>query len=193
MIRLCRIKGEPAEVPIKEEKKMPEKLRNTLQNIMKNKSILAFASIIIGVVMMFAGGSIAESLIKVVGYVLVGTAAAYLVSYFMAKDKDSINLGYSVLAAAAGILLIVLAGPILNLFPRILGIVLVINGVTNLSQANVPGAAPKYSKAVSIIILIVGVLVFFRPGVMINAVTFVAGAALILNGLAELDIIRRFW
>ena len=124
---------------------------------------------------------------------LVGTAAAYLVSYFMAKDKDSINLGYSVLAAAAGILLIVLAGPILNLFPRILGIVLVINGVTNLSQANVPGATPKYSKAVSIIILIVGVLVFFRPGVMINAVTFVAGAALILNGLAELDIIRRFW
>ena len=28
---------------------------------------------------------------------------------------------------------------------------------------------------------------------MINVITFVAGAALILNGLAELDIIRRFW
>ena len=161
-----------------------------IQKIMKNKGILAFAGIVIGVILIFGGGKFAESLIKVVGYVLMGAAAAYLVSYFMAKDRDDGMLGYCVVAAAAGILIVLLSGTILNIFPRVLGVVLVVNGVTNLTQAN---GTPKYSKAVSILIIIAGILVFFNPGTMINVITFVAGAALILNGLAELDIIRRFW
>jgi hypothetical protein len=33
----------------------------------------------------------------------------------------------------------------------------------------------------------------FHPGTVLSTVIFLAGAALVLNGLTELDLIRRLW
>ena len=68
-----------------------------------------------------------------------------------------------------------------------------INGIGNLIQASSGDTAPSYSRIVAIVIIIIGALLIFRPFRIWDALVFIMGAALVLNGLADLDIIRRFW
>ena len=54
----------------------------------------------------------------------------------------------------------------------------------------------RYLKQFSLLIFlfsIIGALLIFRPFRIWDALVFIMGAALVLNGLADLDIIRRFW
>ena len=41
--------------------------------------------------------------------------------------------------------------------------------------------------------IVLGGLAVLHPGAIANVLTVFAGAALVLNGLADLDLIRRFW
>ena len=52
---------------------------------------------------------------------------------------------------------------------------------------------PLVSKAGPIVTLVLGVLIFTHPGSVMNMVVTLSGVALILNGLSELDMIRRVW
>ena len=164
-----------------------------IQKLTRNKTILAIASIVIGVFMMIRRGSMVADLLKIVGYLLLAAGAAYLIFYFIGKNREGIRLGYAAVAAVAGLVLILRPYSVLNIFPILAGAVLVINGISNLIQASQGEGAPGYSRIVAIVIIIIGVLLIFRPFRIWDALVFIMGAALVLNGLADLDIIRRFW
>jgi len=164
-----------------------------IQKLTRNKTILAIASIVIGVFMMIRRGSMVADLLKIVGYLLLAAGAAYLIFYFIGKNREGIRLGYAAVAAVAGLVLILRPYSVLNIFPILAGAVLVINGISNLIQASQGEGAPGYSRIVAIVIIIIGALLIFRPFRIWDALVFIMGAALVLNGLADLDIIRRFW
>lgn len=164
-----------------------------IQKLTRNKTILAIASIVIGVFMMIRRGSMVADLLKIVGYLLLAAGAAYLIFYFIGKNREGIRLGYAAVAAVAGLVLILRPYSVLNIFPILAGAVLVINGISNLIQASQGEGAPSYSRIVAIVIIIIGALLIFRPFRIWDALVFIMGAALVLNGLADLDIIRRFW
>lgn len=164
-----------------------------IQKLTRNKTILAIASIVIGVFMMIRRGSMVADLLKIVGYLLLAAGAAYLIFYFIGKNREGVRLGYAAVAAIAGLVLILRPYSVLNIFPILAGAVLVINGISNLIQASQGEGAPSYSRIVAIVIIIIGALLIFRPFRIWDALVFIMGAALVLNGLADLDIIRRFW
>ena len=164
-----------------------------IQKLTRNKTILAIASIVIGVFMMIRRGSMVADLLKIVGYLLLAAGAAYLIFYFIGKNREGVRLGYAAAAAIAGLVLILRPYSVLNIFPILAGAVLVINGISNLIQASQGEGAPSYSRIVAIVIIIIGALLIFRPFRIWDALVFIMGAALVLNGLADLDIIRRFW
>lgn len=164
-----------------------------IQKLTRNKTILAIASIVIGVFMMIRRGSMVADLLKIVGYLLLAAGAAYLIFYFIGKNREGVRLGYAAVAAIAGLVLILRPYSVLNIFPILAGAVLVINGISNLIQASQGEGAPSYSRVVAIVIIIIGALLIFRPFRIWDALVFIMGAALVLNGLADLDIIRRFW
>ena len=164
-----------------------------IQKLTRNKTILAIASIVIGVFMMIRRGSMVADLLKIVGYLLLAAGAAYLIFYFIGKNREGVRLGYAAVAAIAGLVLILRPYSVLNIFPILAGAVLVINGISNLIQASQGEGAPSYSRIVAIVIIIIGALLIFRPFRIWDALVFIMGAALVLNGLADLDIVRRFW
>ena len=92
------------------------------------------------------------------------------------------------MAAVAGLVLILRPYSVLNIFPILAGAVLVINGISNLIQASQGEGAPGYSRIVAIVIIIIGALLIFRPFRIWDALVFIMGAALVLNGLADRDI-----
>ena len=164
-----------------------------LDKIIRNKTIYAVASIVIGIVMLIKGGRMATDLIRIVGWLLIGTGVAYAASYFFGEDRDEVQLGYAILAGIGGLLLVLLAGTIVNLFPILAGIVLIVNGVINLGNARGDDEGSKNTKITAIAVIVLGVLVIIFGKTLINAAVVIMGILLILNGLAELNVIHRFW
>ena len=70
-----------------------------LEKYVKNKMIMSIAGIVIGLILMIWRGSFVESMIRVIGYVLLAAAAVYLIMYFKNKQSDSVMLGYAGVAA----------------------------------------------------------------------------------------------
>ena len=124
---------------------------------------------------------------------LLAAGAAYVIYYFIGNNREGVRLGYAAAAAVAGLVLVLRPASVLNIFPILAGAALVINGISNLVQASSGDTAPSYSRIVAIVIIIIGALLIFRPFRIWDALVFIMGAALVLNGLADLDIVRRFW
>ena len=164
-----------------------------LEKLIRNKTIYAIASIIIGIVLIIKRGQMADDVVRIIGWLLLGTGAVYVASYFVIGDRDQVQIGYGILAAVGGLLMVILSRQIVNLIPIVFGALLIINGITNLNGVNQETGVPAYSKGTAIAVIVLGVLVivFGRP--LINATVLVMGICLVLNGLAELDVIRRFW
>ena len=164
-----------------------------LQKLIKNKTIYAIASIVIGVVMIIKGGRMADDIVRIIGWLLIGTGAAYAVSYFTASERDEVQLGYAILAAVGGILVVVLARTIVGLIPILAGILLILNGVINMTKINGEADATTYSKGTAIAVIVLGVLVIIFGKTLINIAVLIMGICLVLNGLAELNMVHRFW
>ena len=159
-----------------------------VEKYLKNKTIIAIASVIIGIFMIIKGGSMAEGVVRVIGYILIGAGVVYLISYFTSSDRDQVLLGYAVTSAVAGLVIVLLAKTIVYAFPVIAGAVLILNGLVNLTQTE---DAPAYSKGTSVLLIVLGILVIIFKFAVVNAVMVLLGIGLILNGLSSLDIIRR--
>ncbi len=164
-----------------------------IRNIIRNKHILAVLSIIMGIYMCIAGRSVLYTIVRVAGYGLVGAAVVYAAMYFFGRNgREQVQLGYAVVSGIAGLLIVRLAPAIVNIFPILAGIGLILAGAGNLAQASGNGM-PLVTKAGPIVTLILGILILLHPGSIVNMVVTLAGIALILNGLSELDMIRRVW
>ena len=164
-----------------------------LEKLIRNKTIYAIASIIIGIVLIIKRGQMADDVVRIIGWLLLGTGAVYVASYFVTGDRDQVQLGYGILAAVGGLLMVILSRQIVNLIPIAFGALLVINGITNLNGVNQEDGVPAYSKGTAIAVILLGVLVIIFGRPLINATVLIMGICLVLNGLAELDVIRRFW
>lgn len=160
-----------------------------VEKYLRNKAIIAIASIVIGVFMIIKGGTLAADMVRVIGYILIGTAVAYAASYFFGPNKDQMMLGYAAVCGVAGLVVVLLAGSIVSALPVLGGAVLILNGLVNLTQTD---GAPAYSKGTSILLIVLGILIIIFKYTVVNAVVIIMGISLVLNGLSSLDIIRRF-
>ncbi len=164
-----------------------------IRNLIRNKTVFAVLNIVLGIYMCFAGRHVLDTIIRVAGYGLLGAAVVYAAMYFLGQGgRDQVKLGYAIAAGIAGLLIRVLAPAVVNLFPVLAGIGLILVGAVNLAQAYKSGMSLA-SMAGPALTEVLGILILLRPGFLVNAVVMVAGIALILNGLSELNMIRRVW
>ena len=164
-----------------------------IQKIIRNKTILAALSIVAGIYLIIARRSAVDLIVRMLGYGLIAAAIGYVISYFFGPHRDETQLGYALLAVVGGILLISLARSIVNIFPILMGLLLMINGIGNLSQSFSDPNAPLAEKILPGLVALAGLLILIHPGAIVNSVVIVAGVTLIVNGLSDLSLIRRFW
>lgn len=164
-----------------------------IQKLIRNKTLFAIVSIAMGIYMCFAGRGVLYNIVRVAGYVMLATAVGYALMYFINSRQDQVQLGYAGLAAVAGLLIVWLAPVIVNLFPMLAGLSLILVGLSNLLHAAGGAGMPVISKVGPILTIVMGAVILFHPGAIVNTVVILAGIALILNGLSELELIHRVW
>ena len=124
---------------------------------------------------------------KILRYILIAAGVIYLISYFMNKEnRDETMLNYAVLAVIGGLLAVVLNRTIADIFPMVTGVIIALNGALNLAGSIRNDTVPLYIKVLYVLMIVAGILIFFHPGAILNAVVFLIGAAFAVSGLVEL-------
>ena len=162
-----------------------------LERYLRNKMILSVAGIVIGLILMIWRGLFIEQMIRVTGYVLLAAAAAYLVVYFRHHRQDETLLGCSVFAAGSGLLLILLSRMLLNAFPVIAGVIMMMSGAGSLMETFGDRNTPVYVKLLSVLVIGLGILIVIQPGRIADMIVFCVGAGLVVNGISGLIMTRR--
>ena len=162
-----------------------------IEKILRNKTVLSAAGVTTGIILMIWQRTALITLVRVTGYILIAAAIVYLVLYFSGKDKSEIQIGYAAVSGAGGLLMVLLSRTIVNIFPILMGVALIVSGIVSLAQTFRNQDVPSYTKFLSAAAVIMGLLIVVRPAMITNAITFWIGVALTIGGVSGLLSARR--
>ena len=161
----------------------------TFKKFIRNKILLAVLSIILGVILIVRQKAAIDSLVYLVGIILLIAAVVFLIYFFMQKEKQPAQLILAILSLILGLLFAIKPGLIVDIFPVLMGIILILSGLADLGHSI---TAPKgtggriFLILFSILVILVGVLCLFRPGAIANALALFLGICLLYNGIFDL-------
>ena len=178
-----RIKGEMKQMQI------------MVKEMMRRKLIPALISIVLGIVIIIARKSAVDLLVKIIGGLIIAGGVGFIAMYF-ARPNPALGSLKMVLIIAAimvviGLLLINYAEQIVDMFPTIMGIVLILNGLSHLTMAGVEPGDRFISVAFGIVTLAFGILIVARPEFIMNALMIYIGIFFVVSGLMDLILIKR--
>ncbi len=163
-------------------------MSKSIKRFFSNSVIFALASIVLGVLMLIMGAGLLNLLVKVLAIVIIAYGVLEIVRYFSGKGrKSTTDLCIGIIAVVAGVLVLIFPQMIVDLFPIIIGVLLVLEGLTDLAAAL---RGRSKNKLVNIIIgavvILAGLFLIFRAGMVMDIVVIVAGIVLIVNGFSIL-------
>lgn len=155
------------------------------EKTLSNKLFVSISAIIIGLVLIIWQRHAGETIIRVIGYIAVATGILYLFTYFK-NSRQNENLIYAIVSAGAGLLLVLLAHLIVDAFPIIMGIVMILNGITAFSLAMKNGGTPWYMIILFAALIALGVLIILNPVFVSNLLYLFIGISFVLSGVTGL-------
>lgn len=162
---------------------MNKNYNSSQQNLMLGLIYLAF-----GLILAFFNTSIITTAARVIGVILLAYGAYELYDYFGRHDRmrGSVPLVYGIACLVLGFILTFVPGTLISLLPFGVGLVMIINGVLQLSQAFAFRRAGMgswaFSAVVSGIMIVAGIVICFNPLATIGMMLKLSGAFLAVEG-----------
>lgn len=166
-------------------------MKDFFQQLVRNKVITAAVSIVFGIILIVGQGSAVAQLVRILGFLLLTGAAVGLITYFVGKEnrRDPTTLTLSILGILASLVFIYSPWWLVDIFPVVMGVVLIINSVANISGlVSAPAKAKTFPAAMvlSILTLVLGFVAVFHPSSMANAIILYIGIVYLCNGISDL-------
>lgn len=170
-------------------------LDNRVRQLMKGKMVPAVVSIVMGIVIILARRAALDLLVKIVGGLVIAGAIGLVIVYLKKEPKVEGEMKYALLFAAvgtlAGILLISFAANVVDIFPVLIGIYLILNGLSHLGAAYADQENRAFIAVMGVLVLIMGIMIVCRPGFLVDMILVFIGAAMIVNGIMDLLVVRK--
>lgn len=173
-------------------------MEGMLKKIKSNTVLSSGLCAALGVVLVLWPGLSIQLVCKAVGVVLIVCGLLRLISFFIEHDGSMYtqsNLVLGIIFAVVGIWIVANPGRVLSLIPIIVGILIVIHGISNLQQA-ITLCKSKYSRwwlalLLAVLTLGLGCLLIFKPFAAIDTVVMLIGLFLIYDGVSNIWIVSR--
>ena len=167
-----------------------------VKQLLNSKLVPAVLSIILGIIIVIARRSAVDLLVKIVGGVVIAAAVGFIVIYLTRPDKDAGNLTMVLVsagvAALTGILIITFAESIVNIFPIIMGVYLILNGLSHLTAGYADPENRVIAVIMGVLVIALGLLIVVQPSFLVNTIMIFIGAAFIVNGISDLLMEKKF-
>ena len=167
-----------------------------VKQLLKSKLIPAVLSIVLGIIIVIARRSAVDLLVKIVGGIVIAAAIGFIVIYLTRPDKDAGNLTMVLISAGAaaliGILIITFAESIVNIFPILMGLYLILNGLSHLTAGYEDPDNRIIEVILGVLVIALGLLIVVQPSFLVNTIMIFIGAAFIVNGVSDLLMEKKF-
>lgn len=162
-----------------------EELKSKFSNIIKLIIVVA-----LGLVLLLYPGQTLDTMVKVLGIVIIVTGAVALISSLTQKDKNAyvmFQLVGAFIGIIAGIIVLTNRGLVISIFPILTGVGIAIYGAFGIAQAltfkKYYATGWQASLIFSVITVGVGVLIAADPFGTMNTIVRLIGIVLIYNGV----------
>ncbi len=168
-------------------------MEEMIKRLHRAKLVPALISIAFGIALIIARQSAMDVAIKIGAVMLMACGAGALAMYLFGPIKDGAQLMTGGFLALLGVLAWVFSRDLVDLFPIITGIGLILNGLSNLSTLSVPQryAGKGIVTLFSILMVACGILILVRPGAVADALLIYVGISYIINGVFDVVILYR--
>ena len=155
--------------------------------------LIALASIVCGVLLVVFQSFAVELLIRIFGAVLIVTGIIIALLAFRKHPADRLpNYVGGITLIVIGLILLFAARFLVNLFPFVVGIVMIISGLGDLFMIFDGRPGPKLLHALTaVLVIILGLLVLFHPGFIADIIVMFMGIVLIVNGIVDIIVAIR--
>lgn len=163
-----------------------------LRDLVRNKIVMAIAAIVFGFILILERASAVSALVKILGWIVLIAATVYVIRYFTAEKelRRTSRLVTGIILAIVGIVFVAKPDAVVNFFPFMMGVVMIASGISDLVTAvGFNKAGIKSSPAliaVSVGVIVLGVLIILQPGAVANAVMLLLGITMLVNGVFDL-------
>ena len=161
-----------------------------LVGLTQNKKVVAVASIVFGLILVLEQAAALDWLVSVLGYLLLGSAAVYAIMYAVGSEKQRSHVVAAVILGLIGLFIVVNPRAIVNIFPTLVGFVLIFNGITNFLHAYAivrpAGRGWTTPMVLSVAVAVLGLVMVVAPGLIMDVLVLFMGIALLVNGAVDL-------
>ena len=166
-----------------------------VKQLLSSKLVPAVLSIILGIVIVIARRSAVDLLVKIVGGIVIAAAIGFIVIYLIRPNKEAGNLPMVLVsagvAALTGILIITFAESIVSIFPVIMGLYLILNGLSHLTAGYADPDNRIIAVLLGVLVIALGLLIVVQPNFIVNTIMIFIGAAFIVNGVSDLMMKKK--
>lgn len=167
-----------------------------VKKMLDSKLVPAVLSIILGIVIVIARRSAVDLLVKIVGGMVIAAAIGFIAVYLTRPNKEAGNLTMVLVsagvAALIGIMIISFAEDLVNIFPILMGLYLILNGLSHLTAGYADPENRAIAVAMGVLVIALGALIVLQPGFMVNTIMIFIGVAFVLNGVSDLLMKKKF-
>lgn len=164
-----------------------------MKKILKSTLFTALILIALGIYMVLSPGAALANIIKIIGIALIVAGAVTVLLYVFNKDSQSrsfTSLATGIILVIAGIVFLVEPGAIEKIFPTVVGILVIVNGILNLiaSLKAKKAGAPVWlvGLILSVLTVALGILILTQPLFLMNQIVRIVGIVLIIMGVSSL-------
>lgn len=163
-------------------------MKNILKQESKELAVIAIFYILTGILLICFNRNILTSILIVLGWILVAIAIIQFYIYFIRRKSMSVMpLIIAIPSLIFGIFFIRDPGTIINICTRIVGVVLVVNGILHIQQSLIVKDFQlnswKKLLVYSLVLLGIGLLMFTDPVNSLKYIIKVDGVLLFIEGL----------
>ena len=170
-------------------------MENAIKSLHRAKLVPALLSIAFGVALIIARKGAMDVAVKIGAVMLMAAGAGGLAMFLFGPVKEKMNLVVGGILAVLGILAWACSETLVDLFPVIAGITLILNGMSNLATLS---QTPEKEYAgtwlivlFSVIMIAGGVFILWHPAQVEDFLLVYVGISYIVNGLFDLIILYR--
>lgn len=173
-------------------------MREFFHNMKISFVLASVLYIILGLILLIWPGVSATVFCYAFGGVLLAYGLVTVLSFFLRDSRQGVfafELFLGIVAAALGLLFLLRPMIVASVLPVILGLFIVVDGLVNLKRAmelrRMLYLRWSIPLVLSLVSVLLGLLILFRPFLAAEALVMVIGAVLIYEGLSDLWTIFR--
>ena len=165
-----------------------------IKRLYRAKLVPAILSIAFGIALIIARQSAMEVIVKIAAGMLIACGVGCVLVYLLGPVKDSTQFVVGGFAALIGFLAWFNAGFVVSLFPIITGIVLLLNGLSNLATLSMPDVNTGNRALIiifSVLMIAGGIFILFHPAAVEGALMVYIGIGYVINGIFDLILLYQ--